>query len=153
MLLLLAAATAYVGSRACAPCHKALYQTYFKTGMARSSGDIGGELPEGTVRHAASSMVYRMGSRTGAPYFEYSSLTDARVNGRQAIGAFIGSGTTGRSYLFRIEDWWFLAPVSYYSQRGSWDISPGYEADRSMHFSRRVTESCLYCHATGAPAA
>src|SRR4029077_10538421 len=142
MLLLLAAGTAYIGSTACVPCHEAIFRSYGRTGMARSSGAVTGEGPGGSVKHSPSSMVYRVGSRGRELFFDYSSLTDARVNGSQKLAAFFGSGAGGRSYLFKIENWWFLAPVSYYAQRGSWDVSPGYEADQRMHYNRRVTEAC-----------
>jgi len=36
--------SAEVGSAACAGCHKAIYESYVKTGMARSSGRRGGPL-------------------------------------------------------------------------------------------------------------
>jgi predicted CxxxxCH...CXXCH cytochrome family protein len=98
-------------------------------------------------------MVYRVGSRGGMLFFDYSSLTDVRVTGSRNLTAFIGSGSIGRSYLFQIENWWFLAPVSYYSQRSEWGVSPGYEPDQRMHYNRRVTEACLFCHSTGARAA
>ena len=152
MLLLVAAGAAYIGSTACIACHEAIFRSYSRTGMARSSGITSGDVPGGSVRHAPSSMAYRIGSRRGELFFDYSSITDARVKGRQKIAAFIGSGGVGRSYLFKIDNWWFLAPVSYYSQRNAWGVSPGYEPDQRMHYNRRVTEACLYCHASGARA-
>ena len=126
---------------------------YRQSPMARSSGLIQGEISLGLVRHAASSMTYRVSRDAGLPQFQYRSSADERIAGKQELRAFIGSGGIGRSYLFRVEDWWFLAPVSYYSQRAAWDMSPGYEPDQRMHFSRRVTESCLNCHASGARSA
>ena len=86
MLLLLAVGAAYIGSSACAPCHAAVFRSYSRTAMARSSGLVSADIPEGTVRHALSSMVYRVGSRGGMAFFQYSSLTDAPLNGRQQIG-------------------------------------------------------------------
>ena len=152
MLLLLLAGTGLVGSRACAPCHEALFRSYFETPMARSSGLAGRDVREGVVKHVTSSMSYRIDSQEGRPFFRYSSLVDASLSGRQQLLAFIGSGVIGRSFLFAIDRWWFLAPVSYYAQKGAWDVSPGYEEDRRMLLSRRVTESCLFCHASGARA-
>src|SRR6266516_4800623 len=115
MLLLLAVGTAYVGSGACSSCHPAQFRNYSKTGMSRSSGQIRTEHPKGTLRHAPSSMVYAINLRAGLPFLEYSRGADKRLNGHQEIVAFIGSGAIGQSYLFKVEDRWFLAPVSYYS--------------------------------------
>jgi hypothetical protein len=140
MLLLLLAGSGYVGSAACTPCHAAISRSYSQTAMARTSGVIQTEIPTGVVHHLPSGMSYRIESRNQSAFFEYSSSADAPMPGRQQIHAYIGSGVVGRSYLFQIEGWWFLAPVAYYSQKGAWDVSPGYEPDRQMHFSRRVTE-------------
>jgi hypothetical protein len=153
MLFLLFIGGGYVGSEACAPCHAAIVRQYGNTPMARSTGLAGREVPSGSVTHPPSSMSYEIAIENGVPQFQYIGRANSRLSGQQEFRAFIGSGVIGRSYLFRIEDWWFLAPVSYYSQRGAWDISPGYEPDRRMHFARRVTENCLFCHASRARAA
>jgi hypothetical protein len=153
MLLLLLLGSGYVGSQACAPCHAEIVRRFRETPMARSSGLSGPEVPSGVVTHAPSSMSYRILVERGFPALHYTGKGDVRPSGSQPLPAYIGSGAVGRSYLFRIEGWWFLAPVSYYSQRDAWGIAPGYEQDRRMHFSRRVTENCLFCHATGAHAA
>ncbi len=59
----------------------------------------------------------------------------------------IGSGAEGHSYLVRIGNYLFQSPVSYYSRRGAWDMSPGYQNDPSPEFNRPVTPECLFCHA------
>ena len=42
----------------------------------------------------------------------------------------------------------FQAPVSYYSRRAKWDISPGYQQHRSLYLTRAVSTKCLQCHAS-----
>jgi hypothetical protein len=59
----------------------------------------------------------------------------------------VGSGTRGRSYLINIEGRLFASPITWYSQPGRWDLSPGYAAENNKRFDRQVSEGCLACHA------
>jgi hypothetical protein len=58
----------------------------------------------------------------------------------------LGSGTRGVSYLVERDGRLFESPVSWYSQKGRYDLSPGYEQENA-HFNRPIEPSCLYCHA------
>jgi len=58
----------------------------------------------------------------------------------------IGSGTRGTSYLIDRGGLLFLSPISWYTQSGQWDLSPGYRPDDPLRFDRRVTDDCLACH-------
>lgn len=62
----------------------------------------------------------------------------------------IGSGNEGKSYLVRIGDALFQSPISWYTRRAAWDLSPGFESDPDPGFYRPVTADCLFCH-TGNP--
>src|SRR5207248_650851 len=39
----------------------------------------------------------------------------------------------------------FQSPITWYPQKGAWDLSPGY-ATRHHHFARPVPAECLFCH-------
>jgi hypothetical protein len=58
----------------------------------------------------------------------------------------VGSGNQGTSYLIAIKDALFQSPLSWYTERGSWDLSPGFEKDTRPDFFRPVTPECLFCH-------
>ncbi len=62
---------------------------------------------------------------------------------------FIGSGHVGRSFVFSRDGWLFMSPISWYAQRGAWDVSPGYEHNKTLYLTRPVTETCWECHSTG----
>lgn len=141
MLLLLAIPALFVGSRACAPCHAEIFKSYSATPMAMSSGRPA-TVPAGTFRHAASGVQYAIDD-AGLVQF---SKGDA--NGSQKLEYFIGSGAAGRSFLYSRGGFLFEAPVTWYTQTKSWDVSPGYQADRVSRWSRPVEPSCLYCHAS-----
>jgi hypothetical protein len=75
----------------------------------------------------------------------------ALVNGREVFRAshkldyVLGSGTNSYSYIVRRGNFLFEAPLSYYSQKKAWDLSPGYEvADRG--FNRPIAAACIACH-------
>ena len=138
MILLLAQAAVFTGNKACELCHKAIFENYRRTPMARSSGPVagGGGVPPGAFRHTASGINYRVDSRGIAAGRKFTY--------------FIGSGAAGRSYLFTLEGFLFQAPITWYSQKHRWDMSPGYEADRHPLWNRAVTPNCLFCHASQA---
>jgi hypothetical protein len=60
----------------------------------------------------------------------------------------LGSGTRGRSYLVNRDGYLFQSPISWFAQKGTWDISPGYSPDQ--HFDRAIQVQCLFCHANDA---
>ncbi len=39
----------------------------------------------------------------------------------------------------------FQSPITWYSQKNRWDISPGYDVG-DMHFDRPIVPDCLFCH-------
>ncbi len=62
----------------------------------------------------------------------------------------IGSGINGYSYLVRRGNHLVQAPVSYYSRKGKWGLSPGYEFAKpgeDYGFNRTIHAACLQCHA------
>ena len=57
----------------------------------------------------------------------------------------IGSGANGHTYVVRRGDYLFQAPLSYYTRKKAWDLSPGYEvADNG--FNRPIAAACIACH-------
>ncbi len=69
---------------------------------------------------------------------------------RLILDFFIGSRRMGRSYAFLDNGYLYQDPVGYYATRRSWDMAPGYQADKQPYLDRPITRECLYCHASGA---
>ena len=136
MMLFLLAQAVFTGNQACAPCHKGIFESYQRTPMARSTGLVTGGVPPGTFRHAESATTY--------------TITAEGMAGGRKLNYFIGSGEAGRSYLYSLAGFLFQAPITWYSQKGRWDMSPGYEHDRDPLWNRAVTPNCLFCHASQA---
>lgn len=57
----------------------------------------------------------------------------------------LGSGARGVSYLVEHDGRLYQSPISWYTQKGRYDLSPGYQA-QNLHFDRPVVPSCLFCH-------
>ncbi len=60
----------------------------------------------------------------------------------------LGSGTRGIAYLIERDGYLFQSPIAWFSQKGRWDISPGYgEFTTQPNFERPIQPGCLFCHA------
>ena len=148
---------AYAGSEACQDCHPQIYETYFKTPMGRSSGQVGSDsfparFQTTSFQHASSGILYRIYRDGNVQHMAFESTRPAKdqdaFHGSRRLEYYIGSGAAARGYIFSMEGYWFQSPVSYYSRRRKWDVAPGYEQDKSLDISRPVERECLECHAS-----
>src|SRR5438270_1114116 len=148
---------AYVGDMACAECHADIAAAYKQSAMGRSLEPI--RVVASRQRYDASShnpferlgytfrveraeeRVWHCQSRTG-PMGE--PLLDFRLEAQYAIG----SGGRGRSYLTDRDGYLSQTAISWYSDKGIWDLSPGFDAD--LLPGRPVSRECLFCHANRA---
>ncbi|MEO8373257.1 MAG: tetratricopeptide repeat protein [Candidatus Solibacter sp.] len=142
MLLLLAIPALFVGNQACFPCHQAISRSYGVSPMALSSGRNLPPLTPGSFRHAPSQVRYEIDAKGAV------GLSKADVRDQRQLSYFIGSGVAGRSFGYLRGGFLFEAPVTWYTQTGSWDASPGYASDSASNWSRPLDPSCLFCHAS-----
>ncbi|HUS05602.1 MAG TPA: tetratricopeptide repeat protein [Bryobacteraceae bacterium] len=152
-LVCVAAQDGYVGATACSGCHKAEYTGFRQTPMARSLQPISrNAAPEfRTPRaflHSKTGRGYRISGQNALLIHE-SATQNGRVTytDSRRLSYAIGSGTHARSFLTDRPGRLYQAPVTYFSQSRRWDMSPGYDTDSYVGFSRRVTANCLFCHA------
>ncbi len=64
----------------------------------------------------------------------------------RSIRYSIGSGNHARSFLVERLGRLYQAPVTFFRQAGHWDMSPGYDTEDYVGFTRQVTANCLFCH-------
>lgn len=74
---------------------------------------------------------------------------DTVHNRIEQISHIIGSGQHTNSHFWMDGQHLFQAPLTFYTQKGIWDLPPGYE-DFNTHFNRKIDIECLSCH-TGMP--
>ncbi len=143
-LLIALAAGSISAQEKCLPCHEAEVKAFAQTGMGRSIAQS--ELPTVSFQHKPSHSSMAVQFRGGQMYHrvERNGLT-----AEYPIAIGIGSGNVGHSYAVLIGGSLFESPISWFSQPGRWDLSPGYGGQTNPGFDRRITMECLYCHTGG----
>lgn len=145
----------YVGDEACAGCHRDLAQSYHNHPMGRSLTLVQDATPIERYDAGAKNPFAGLG-------FTYEiKRRDEKIAHREtaadSVGRIIsevetevqfalGSGVRGRSYLINRDGYLFESPITWYTQKAAWDLSPGYDR-MPHHFGRPVETDCLFCHA------
>jgi tetratricopeptide (TPR) repeat protein len=153
-LLAVAAPGQYVGSKSCVPCHPAQYRGFPQTPMGRSLA-----APTPTAAPEFNKPVQFFHPKTGRRYRVFRKQSEFLIeeffldqNRRlvysdpRSVRYAIGSGNHARSFLVERSARLYQAPVTFFRQAGHWDMSPGYDTDDYVGFTRQVTTNCLFCH-------
>jgi hypothetical protein len=145
---------AYVGDAVCAECHPHETETYGRHPMGRSlvpvSGAAAAQAASGSFESAG--IGYRTRSRDGHLLHEeirHDPQGRVLTLAMEEVHFVIGSGARTFSYLIDHEGFLFQSPITWFSQKKLWDLSPGFET-RTNRFERPVTAECLFCHANQA---
>ena len=142
----------YVGSEACAKCHADEHKSYLHTAHSRSLGeiDLDAEPLDAEFKHNPSGRTYRIYRKSGEFRQRESLRADdgtELVLADHAVRYVIGSGNHSRSYLVEIDGFLFESPVTWYTSRQKWGMSPGYEDNPSQPgFARPTQHMCIICH-------
>jgi hypothetical protein len=143
----------YVGDAACARCHADIADTYRRHPMGRSlfpigsAPPVGSDRPPGAFSFAAGPSVFTIERRDGRELHRETVRDGARVLAQveAEVTYAVGSGSRSISYLVEHDGRLFMSPVTWYTQKQQWDLSPGYEKG-SIHFDRPIDPDCLFCH-------
>jgi tetratricopeptide (TPR) repeat protein len=142
----------YVGSDACARCHRARHESYLRTTHSRALAELdpAAEPPDGTFEHPRSGRTFRV-YREGGRLRHEEVLRTAQGSEMARIDVpvryVIGSGQFVRSYLVELDGFLHESPITWYSARKRWDMSPGYDAPAHWGFERPAEGGCILCHA------
>jgi len=144
----------YVGMNTCKDCHSDIYETYIQTGMGKSfdlasvtksSAEFGNHAP--VYDHHLDFWYY--------PYWENDSLRimEYRLDGKdtihkriETITYIVGSGQHTNSHIINTNGYLNQAPLTFYTQKGKWDLPPGYENGGNTRFNRLIGLECMSCH-------
>lgn len=149
-----AAGINYIGDSACVQCHPLHGDSFAEHPMGRSLFPIESaptvERYDPVAHNPFQALDFHFIVEQRAPGLVHAAQKrDARnrVVAEAATPAAyaIGSGVRGRSYLFNRDGYLFQSPISWYSQKNIWDLSPLFE--RFYPPDRVVEVSCLFCHA------
>jgi tetratricopeptide (TPR) repeat protein len=146
----------YIDATLCAGCHARIYQTYRRTGMARS---FYRPTPRNTVEdyanknryyHRASDTCYAMLQRDGKYYQRRWQIgfANQETNAEEFEIKFVmGSGNHVRTYLRDGSGGTLIElPLAWYPEQGGyWAMNPGYDTDHSIT-PRKIAYDCMFCH-------
>ena len=145
-------ATDYVGSQTCAECHAEIADRYAGHPMASSAWRVA-QAP--TVEDDSSASFQAPGRYRYKVERDAEQVThvqqkldrDGNVISEleEPVEYVVGSGQRGRSYFIRRGDVLFQSPITWYSHKQRWDLSPGFES-RTWHSGRRIVDGCVQCH-------
>jgi Tetratricopeptide repeat len=147
----------YVGSAACAPCHRSISASFAKASMGHSLTPIAPEFlhtlpldpPQTTSLFDAKSNhrfeVHAENGKLIQSEYETGASGKEVFRSTHEIGWIIGTGENGFGALLRRGDYLFQAPLSHYTQTARWDLSPGYQ-NQDDGFNRVIQPGCIYCH-------
>ncbi|MCS6917121.1 MAG: tetratricopeptide repeat protein [Chitinophagales bacterium] len=144
----------YVGMQTCRGCHEDIYQTFIQTGMGRSWGLATPD--RSAARFTGHEAVYDSFSNFWyRPYWVRDSLyieeyrlsgTDTVYRRREQITHIVGSGQHTNSHLWWHQGYLCQAPITFYTQKGIWDLAPGFEGGRNSRWQRTINMECMTCH-------
>jgi hypothetical protein len=143
----------YVGSGACAKCHRSIYESFSKTDMGRSMSEITTAVLKNIPSNAPVAAPglnrhYEVFAREGKLYQSEYALNPARQDvfrETHKLDFLIGSGANGIGGIVQQGEYLFEAPLSFYSKTGEWALSPGYEFG-DYGFNRPILAGCIVCH-------
>lgn len=147
----------YISPAACATCHREVWETYRRTGMARSfyrpspTNTVEDYTNKHTFYHKASDSYFSMLRRDGKYYQRrYQIDPDGKqVNVMEKrIDFILGSGNHARAYLHRTSRNHLIElPLAWYAEKGGyWAMNPGYDRPNHDGFRREITYDCMFCH-------
>ncbi len=144
----------YVGIESCKSCHLDKFETFKETGMGQSFHVASLEKTSANFKNnqavydAYLDLYYY-------PYWKNNTfyLHEFRLNGKdtthsriEEITYIIGSGHHTNSHFTSENGYLFQAPITFYTQKGKWDLPPGFENGNNTRFSRKIGLECMSCH-------
>jgi len=148
----------YVGMNECKVCHSEIHSTFIHTGMGQSFGLANKEKSVGDFKNGiASNSVYdSILNLYYKAHWEQDSLfiyqytkdpisQKVDYQRKEYIPFIIGSGQHTNSHFWLDGEYVYQAPLTFYSQKGIWDLPPGFRTNNSG-FNRKIEMECMSCH-------
>lgn len=144
----------YVGINTCKQCHQDIYNTFIQTGMGKSFDHATKEKSAG--KFDAHALIYDKAlDYYYFPFWDKDSLhiMEFRLSGRdtvhkriETVSYIIGSGQHTNSHIMNRNGFLYQMPMTFYTQKGTWDFPPGFENGFNSRFSRQIGLECMSCH-------
>ncbi|MGB0931979.1 MAG: cytochrome c3 family protein, partial [Chitinophagales bacterium] len=146
----------YVGMQACQSCHQEIYETFMQTGMGQSFNHATPQKSAATFGNHV--VLYdSLNNFYYKPFWQQDSLyikefrldvatKDTVYQRNQYVKYIVGSGQHTNSHIFDDNGYLYQAPITFYTQKGKWDLAPGFEGGFSSRFNRMIGLECMTCH-------
>ncbi len=137
----------YVGDTACARCHADITKTYHNHPMGRSLSQTSAAPRVASFQSKGLEFaVEKRGDRVVHKETKRDAHGQVVSQNEAEVRYVIGSGEQALAFLVeRGDGYLFESPITWYSKKQKWDLSPGYEQE-NLHFERFVKPACLFCH-------
>ncbi|MEO5643209.1 MAG: tetratricopeptide repeat protein [Bacteroidia bacterium] len=144
----------YVGMQACRKCHENIYATFIHTGMGQSFDRATKEKSKGVfgkeslIHDDSNNMWYQSFFRDSIMFIKEFRLEgkDTVYSRTEKIDYIVGSGQHTNSHIRNENGYVFQMPMTFYAQKGHWDLPPGFENGFNSRFERKIGLECMSCH-------
>ncbi len=143
----------YVGINTCKLCHQDIYNTYIKTGMGKSfdvasKQKSSGDYHTAVIRDQIGDFYYKaFWLNDSLQFLEYRLKGKDTIYKRQETVDFIvGSGQHTNSHIQSVNGYLNQMPMTFYTQKKTWDLPPGFEDGHNSRFMRKIGLECMSCH-------
>jgi len=144
----------YVGMNQCRLCHQSIYDSFLQTGMGQSFEVAGKQ--KSSARFDEHALLYdKTSDFYYRPFWQSDSLKilEFRLKGKdtvykriETVNYIIGSGQHTNSHILNNNGYLHQMPMTFYTQKGQWDLPPGFEGGFNTRFSRKIGLECMSCH-------
>ena len=143
----------YVGMNTCRLCHQDVYNSFIKTGMGKSFDVATKEKSAGDYIHPI--IQDKIGDFYYKAYWKTDSLRflEYRLQGKdtvhkrlETVNYIIGSGQHTNSHIQSVNGYLTQMPMTFYTQKQTWDLPPGFENGHNSRFMRKIGLECMSCH-------
>ncbi len=150
-----ASSAQYVGNKKCAECHSTQHEPYLQTphSQALAAASTERQPPDGRFHHELSGRSFRVYHEEGrmrhreSMFSNHAIEQDEEVLSDYPVKFVIGSGHHSHSYLIESHGFLIESPITWYTSKEQWLMSPGYDIPQHQSFQRIVDVACLFCHA------
>ncbi len=143
----------YLGVNTCKLCHQSIYNTFINTGMGKSF-DVASQHKSAGDYHT-SVIQDKVGDYYYKAYWKNDSLhiLEYRLQGKdtihkrlETVNYIIGSGQHTNSHIQSVNGYLTQMPMTFYTQKKTWDLPPGFENGHNSRFMRKIGLECMSCH-------
>lgn len=143
----------YVGINTCKLCHQSIYNTFIKTGMGKSF-DVASKHKSAGDYHS-SAVHDKIGDFYYKAFWDNESLRflEYRLQGKdtiykrlETVNFIVGSGQHTNSHIQSVNGYFNQMPMTFYTQKKTWDLPPGFENGHNSRFIRKIGLECMSCH-------